>query len=127
MGMNLNIKSTNMRMTPAIKSYVEEKVALIEKLIDPADTSVGANVEVGRTTKHHQSGDVFRAEINLHIAGRNLRAVSKQQDLYAAIDEMKDDVTRQLRVGKRKRIDFTRRGGAKLKKMIRRLYRRENG
>lgn len=121
--MNINIKATTIELTPAIKAYVEEKVAMLGKLIDPADTSAHADVEVGQTTKHHQSGDVFRAEINLHVAGANLRAESERDDLYAAIDEAKDELMRQLRKEKTKRTDLVRRGGLALKQMLHRFTR----
>jgi ribosomal subunit interface protein len=121
--MNINIKATNIELTPAIRAYVEEKVGMLGKLIDPADTSAHADVEVGRTTTHHQSGDIFRAEINLRIAGAKLRAVAERDDLYAAIDEMKGELMRQLRKEKTKRTDVVRRGGLAFKRMLRRLSR----
>lgn len=121
---NLNIKATNIELTPAIKSYVEEKIAMLEKFVNPDDTSAHADVEVGKTTDHHQSGDdLFRAEINIHIAGSNLRAVAKEGDLYAAIDVAKDETARRLRKTKEKKTDTTRRGAAQFKSMLRRLTR----
>ncbi|MCI0619825.1 ribosome-associated translation inhibitor RaiA [Candidatus Wolfebacteria bacterium] len=120
---NTNIKATNIELTPAIRAYVEEKVVMLGKLIDPNDTIARADVEVGQTTKHHQSGDIFRAEINLHIAGADLRTESEREDLYAAIDEAKDELMRQLRKEKTKRTDLVRRGGLALKRMLHRFSR----
>lgn len=118
---NVTIKATNMKLTPSIREYVENKVGSFEKLVDPDDTTARADVEVGQTTRHHQSGDIFRAEINLVYSQGILRAVSEQEDLYAAIDESKDEILRQLRKDKTKRAKVRRRGGQVLKSLLRRF------
>lgn len=118
--MRHTLQATNMRLTDPIRSYVEGKLAAIERIVDPRDTSVHADLEVGKTTKHHQHGSIFRAEINLHLAGSNLRAVAEEEDLYAAIDAMKDDIVRQLHKVKTKRTDVARRGARSAKRRTRR-------
>ena len=89
------IKGTNMELTEAIKMYVEEKVMSLEKMCErysPCDVAV----EVGKTSNHHQKGEIFRAEFNMTIPGASLRAETVKDDLYAAIDVSKDDLKRQL-------------------------------
>jgi len=117
--MDINIKATNIALTPDISDYLDKRLKSFEKYIDPEDTSVLLSVEVGKTTDHHQSGDIFRAEINLHISGGDFRAVSEQGTLYNAIDEAKEEMTRELRRHKRKRLHLMRRGGAKIKEFMR--------
>lgn len=89
------IKGTNMELTEAIKQYVERKleslVSICEKY-SPCDVAV----EVGKTSQHHQKGEVFYAELNMTIPGAVLRATSTMDDLYAAIDDVKDELKRQL-------------------------------
>jgi len=117
--MIINIKATNTELTPAISTYVEEKVLGLDKFITVEDPeSVLANVEIGLSTKHHQSGKVFRAEINLHIGGKYLRAVSEQEDLYAAIDDMRDQIVREITSFKNKKRDLFRKGGSAIKDFI---------
>jgi ribosomal subunit interface protein len=123
--MTINIKATNMDLTPAISTYVEDKVQGLDKFIGAEDPeSVLANVEIGISTKHHQSGNVFRAEINLHIAGKYLRAVSEQEDLYTAIDDMRDQVSREITSFKNKKRDMFRSGGAIIKDFIKGIKRK---
>ncbi len=123
--MTINIKATNTDLTPAISTYVEEKVLGLDKFIVADDPeSVLANVEIGLSTKHHQSGKVFHAEINLHIAGKYIRAVSEQEDLYAAIDDMRDQVVREITSFKNKKRDLVRKGGAAIKDFLRGFKRR---
>jgi ribosomal subunit interface protein len=115
--MKINLKGTNIGLTTAISEYLDKRLEGVEKFI-PAGKTYIADVELGRTTKHHQAGDIFRAEINIHIGSRSFRAVSEQQDLYSAIDDMKAEITRELGVDKEKKISFLRRGGQKLKNIL---------
>lgn len=121
--MNISVKATNIELTPAVSSYIDEKVGSLEKFILAADpATVRASVEVGKTTRHHHSGnDIFLAEINLYIDGKSLRAVSEQGTLYAAIDDMKDEIAREINTSKRKQRTLFRRGGAAIKNLIKGL------
>lgn len=99
-----NIQGTNIELTDAIKGYVEQKVEDISrftKRFDPCDVAV----EVGKISEHHNKGDVFFAEMNVVILGDVIRAHAERDDLYAAIDEVKDDVKRQLVEKKERMID----------------------
>ncbi len=91
-----NIKATNIELTPAIQEYVEEKLAYLDELLSD-DSSIMANVEVGKTTPHHQKGDVMRCEVNLQVPGRLLRVEKTEKDLYKAIDKVKDHLARQIK------------------------------
>jgi putative sigma-54 modulation protein len=89
------IKATNIDLTDAIRDYAEKRVMSLEKICErysPCDVAV----EVGKTSQHHQKGDVFFSEFNLTIPGDLLRATSTKDDLYAAIDDCKDELKRQL-------------------------------
>lgn len=82
--MKIIIKGTNLELTEALKSYVEEKIGHLEHYIDEI---LEARVELERST-HHQSG-FFRCEVNLDVPPKQLfRAESTGPDLYAAIDEV---------------------------------------
>lgn len=120
--MNINIKATGIALTPAIESYLREKLAHLEKFLDPADPTLRCEVEVGRTTQHHRHGDVFKAEINLHLAGRNLYAANSADDLYAAIDLVKDEIASEIKTFTKKRSTLLRRGGRLVKDILRGLY-----
>jgi putative sigma-54 modulation protein len=82
-----------MELTDAIKEHVNEKVGSLEKYFD---NIIEARVDVGKTTDHHQKGDVFRAEVNLQVPGTLLRAEAVEEDLYKAINEVKNELQRQL-------------------------------
>lgn len=81
--MKIIIKGTNLELTEALKSYVEEKVGHLEHYWDEI---LEARVELEQST-HHQSG-FFRCEVNLDVPQKQvMRAESTLPDLYAAIDE----------------------------------------
>ncbi len=120
--MKIKEQGKNMQITEGIKDYLYKKLAHLEKFLDPTDESILCEVELGKTTQHHQSGDVFRTEINLHIAGKNLRAVSETDELFASIDMAKDEMVRELQVNKDKQISLLRRGGARIKNLIKGIF-----
>ena len=52
-----------------------------------------------------------RAETTLHITGSKIHAMSENDDMYAAIDDMIDKLDRQVRKHKEKLTDHHRREG----------------
>jgi ribosomal subunit interface protein len=92
-----SIKGTNMDLTDAIKAYLDKKLESVEKLTSHFEPAAELSIEVGRTTTHHNKGDVHRAEMNLSVPGGLLRSECTASDLYEAIDLCKDDLVRQLK------------------------------
>lgn len=90
--MKLNIKYTGLDSTPAIQTYIEEAIGGLDKylvrLVEKG--AVVANVELARTTNHHQKGDVYHAECNLELPGRMLRSESDGSDPRVCVDEVVD-------------------------------------
>lgn len=116
--MRINEKGTNMKITEDIKDYLYKKLEHIEKFLDPTDESVLCDVELGKVSKHHKNGDVFRTEINLHIAGKNFRAESEEEELFSSIDTAKDEMVRELKSNKDKKVSLLKSGGSKIKSLI---------
>lgn len=118
--MKIKITTTNIELTSAIESYVDEKIKSIEKFALPHESEEPiVEVEIGKTTNHHASGDVFRAEANLRVRGKHFRVTSEKDDLYAAIDEMRDELMRVLSSHKDKTRTLFRKGAAAIKDMLR--------
>jgi len=116
--MRINIKGTGISLTPAISEYVEKKINMIQKFLGDGN-EILVNVEVGKTTKHHKSGDFFRAEIRVTANGQTYYAVSETEDLYASIDEVKDEIVHEMTSKRKKAMRLFRRGGAKIKELLR--------
>ena len=92
----ISLKATNMDLTDAIRAYVDEKVEHLRKLCGDFDPADDLKVEVGKSTQHHAKGPFYRAEMHLVLPGKELRAEYEGEDLYAAIDNVKDQLRRQI-------------------------------
>jgi len=118
--MKINIKATGIELTTSVSDYVTKKISSLEKYVaESAD--VVAQVEVGKSTNHHKSGDIFKAEVHIIGGGLDLYAVSEQADLYAAIDLVKDDMAQKLSHIKGKKEALHRRGARMMKDVMRGL------
>ncbi len=97
--MNINIKSANMDLTEAIKNYVMEKLGSIDRYFDNIQN---IDVEVGKTTRGQQKGDVFFCEINVAVPRTLLRYREETDDLYKAINNVKKGIQLELNKYKEK-------------------------
>ncbi len=119
--MNIKIRSKNFELTPAIDDYVSKKISTLEKFLI-VKSGVLCEVEIGRTTLHHKSGDIFRAEVNITEPGsKQIFAVAEEADLYTAIDIVRDEAERAIVSKKTKRFKLLRRGGALFKAFLKRI------
>lgn len=110
--MNLSIKGTNLKLTPSIYKYIDEKLNKdLEKYVPRRDASAEAWVEVGKTTRHHHKGQVFRAEMQIKLSGgQTIRSEAEEWDLRLAIDTVKDELQRELKKYKARQIAKYRKG-----------------
>ena len=90
--MKVNIKATNLDLTPEIKKAIEEKIATLDKFISHPDTSVEAFVEVAIETRHHKKGKIYYAEVNIKVPGEIIRSEAKEDNIYKAINTVKDEL-----------------------------------
>lgn len=116
--MNISIKGTNLELTQTIRHYVEKKLGHIKRFLGNDQDSHVA-VEVGKTTRHHQHGDIFRAEINVPFGGTIIRAVAETSDLYASIDQVQEEIMNEIISRKDKKQTLFRRGAKRIKDMLR--------
>ncbi len=91
--MNIQIMGTNLELTEAIKTHINEKIGGLDKYFDGI---LEVRVDVGKTTKHHNKGDVFRAEVNVTVPHKVVRSEAVSDDLYKAINEAKEHAKREL-------------------------------
>jgi len=123
--MKTNIKATSISLTPAISDYVKSKISHLDRLAQNFDDAM-ANVEVGKTTEHHKTGNYFFAEINIHMDGSNFRKVVDDENLYAAIDLAKDDMEETLSSYLKRKNTLVRRSGRAVKNFVKGFYNRKS-
>lgn len=118
--MKIIIKTTNIKLTPAIEDYINQKVGGLDKFLNYVEEELKeARVEIGRTTKHHQKGDIFRAEVNLSLGNKVLRSEAEEWDIKAAIDAVKDELEQEIKKYRGKQIARFKRGARLAKKLLR--------
>lgn len=105
--MNIIIHSKNTTLDSALDLFINEKIGSLKKWI-VSKGPVEARVEIGLPSKHHRSGPIFYAEVNLKIGGKLLRATSENLDMRTAIVEVKDDLQNQIKKFKEKSTDLSR-------------------
>lgn len=94
--MNYNIRGENIEVTPAIREYVEKKVAKLERYFtESPNANVNVNLKVYQDKKS-------KVEITIPMKDLVLRAEELHEDMYAAIDLITDKLERQIRKHKTK-------------------------
>lgn len=105
--MNINVRCVGIELTPALRQYVEDKMASLEKYLS---TIVHIEVDLARQNHHHK-GDIYSCSAIVQIPGDVLKVEKVEQDLYKAIDKVKDHF-RELLVSEKERVRDEHRKGA---------------
>lgn len=114
--MNISIRANHIDITPALREYTEKRLLSLKKFTGP---DAQCEVEIGKTTNHHKSGDIFKAECMMRDNGHTYRAESETHDLYAAIDLMQEELMRIASSHKSKKASLWKRGASRIKRMLR--------
>jgi len=119
--MKINTKTTNISLTPQLAGHLNRRLEKINHLLG-SDQSIVCDVEISRISNHHNKGDVFMAEI--HIVGhkRNVFARSEKSDIHSALDEVTEEAFHSLTSRHKKYIALARRGGARVKDMLKGMW-----
>ncbi len=123
--MNINIKATNIELTGAIRDYIQKKLEGIEKIVGDKNDSLLIQVDVAKTTNHHRSGDIFRAEANITFDGNQFFVASDQEDLYASIDTIKDETIREIKKIKDRKRSLVKRGDQTIKSILKGTFNKK--
>ena len=90
--MNLTISGHHLEVTPALREYVIAKLDRVTRHFDQVvDITVILSVEKLTEKERRQ-----KAEVTLHVKGKDLFAECASEDLYASIDQLMDKLDRQV-------------------------------
>lgn len=85
--MNLSINGRHLDITPAIREYVTSKLGRVLRHFDHViDTQVILSVE---PVQH-------KAEVTMHLPGKDIHCEATAENLYAAIDALIDKTDRKV-------------------------------
>lgn len=96
--MNLKITGHHVELTPAIREYASNKLERVIRHFDHV-TSVHIILSVDKL--------VQKAEVTLHVKGKDIYADATDANLYAAIDLLSDKLDRQVVKHKERVSDHT--------------------
>jgi putative sigma-54 modulation protein len=85
--MQVNLTGHHVDITDALRAYVDEKIAKLERHFDHV-TNVHVILSIEKLNR--------KAEATVHIAGADIFADSVHEDMYAAIDGLIDKLDRQV-------------------------------
>ena len=94
--MNLNITGHHVEVTPAIREYVTTKLDRVIRHFDNV-TSAGVILSVEKLRQ--------KAEVTVHVRGKDIYVENEDADMYAAIDALIDKLDRQVLKYKDKAAD----------------------
>src|SRR4051812_22102211 len=90
--MNLTISGHHLEVTPALREYVLTKLDRITRHFDQVvDINVLLSVEKLKEKERRQ-----KAEVTLHVKGKDIFVENSHEALYAAIDQLMDKLDRQV-------------------------------
>jgi ribosomal subunit interface protein len=143
--MKINILTKNIKLTPALKDFIEEKINSLEKFAkilqnkeyfnhlpsgakvekkEPSLTfgkrkpRIEAWVEISKESGHHKKGSLFSAECQMRFPKKSIRSTAQSENLKLAINEVKDELQRELKEYKEKLVAEKERKSRILKKEI---------
>ena len=91
--MELKIRGDKIKVTKAMKEYIEEKIGKLDKYLENSENVV-AHIIV-KVKGHEQT-----IEITIPLKSFILRSEETQEDFYAAVDKTIDKLERQVRKNK---------------------------
>ncbi len=94
--MQLQISGHNLEITPAIREFAEKKFHHLKSSIHKI-THAHLTLSVEKTRQI--------AEVQLNLPGKDIHISAEDSDLYAAIDELINKISRQLEKYKEKKLN----------------------
>jgi putative sigma-54 modulation protein len=105
--MNINIRAVGMDLTPAIKTYVEDKLSGLEKFVG---NILNMDVELGLDTNHHNKGEIYSCSVVIQLPKEVITVKKTEKNLYKAIDKVKDHARESMIKTKEKKREEKRKG-----------------
>ena len=122
--MNITIHGRNLEITDEIRDFVINKLSdSFRALGERRNDSVSVVVELEQTSHRYlnekEKAKQFNASVNMNMPGPDIHVEESASDIRQAIVKLKQKLTRELRHRSEKIIINKRKGGRKLKSMLR--------
>jgi len=114
--MKISIKESHIEVTPEVMRGVRAKLLKLGPWLRKLGTAVRVEVELEKTTKHHRKGMIYRAEINLTVPKKLLRAEAYGEEILVAMEKAYKEVEREIEKYKMSKEEKSYREGRFMKK-----------
>ena len=112
----INYKYNGLNEAQPLTSLVELKFSSLEKFLGE-ETPVVCDAEFEKVAPQ-QSGTVHRFEVNLQVGGTLFRAEATEDSFEKAIDEVRDELDKELRRAKDKQVTLDKQAGRVAKEQM---------
>lgn len=113
---SINYKYNDLVEAQSLADIVDQKMAVFDKYFGGAK-AVSCDVEFAKVTPQ-QKGKIFRLEVNLHVDGSLFRAEATEESFEKAIDEVRDELDKELRRAKEKQETLVKQVGREMKEKM---------
>ena len=119
--MDIRTKATKFAMTSETEEYLEARLRPLERLLGEKSDTARCEVEISRAGGDRQQSDhMWCAEIHILVPGaKSVYAKNHAVSVNAAIDDVKEEVERQIRKQKKTGRAIRKKVGIKVKRMLR--------
>ena len=119
--MDIRIKTTDYELTKETREYLDDRIASLEKFLREGASSARCEIELGRAGGGQRHGaNMWFAEIRIMSPGSPpVYAHNSAPTVNAAIDDVKEEIERQLRREKKFHIRVMRKTGSAIKNWMR--------
>jgi ribosomal subunit interface protein len=118
--MDIRVKA-DFKMTADTRDYLEARLRPLEKHLGEKAENARCEVEITRAAGDKKSSDhMWRAEVHIIVPGeKSIYAKNHAASVNAAIDDVKEEIERQIRKIKKTSRAVRKKVGAKVKRMMR--------
>lgn len=122
--MKLHIFSKEVEIGQGTREYIEQKFHMLDHFFKRLEKEgeILIEIEVARSTKHHQSGMIYYAEATIKLPQKTLRAEYYERNIESAIDGVKDILKNEIVRYKEKYVLHNTKKEKKFLKMRKELY-----
>ncbi|MCB9816149.1 ribosome-associated translation inhibitor RaiA [Candidatus Nomurabacteria bacterium] len=113
---SINYKFNDLAEAQALTELIEKKCEAFSKYLHDND-AVTCEIEFQKVAPQ-QNGQVHQVEANLQINGTLYRAVATEETFEKAIDEVRDELDKELRTAKEKQVTRDKQAGREAKEMM---------
>jgi ribosomal subunit interface protein len=113
----INTKATNITITPALSVLIDQKFTPLGRLVNDQE-KLFCEIELEKIGEH-QSGKIYRAEVNFSSGGKLFRSEATEEQIEKAIDEVRNELKKELERAHGKRHSLFKRGKQAIKDMLR--------